>query len=372
MKILYILGQLALYGGEERVSAIKMNYLVDEGYDVTLCTYEQMGRPFVYHVSHKVKHYDLGINYNVEELGGSLYSARCLKMVPEHFRRTKELIEIIQPDIIVVPNFGYEFWFMPFIKGKSKIVREFHGSQYGRLVRPRWKDKLKYIADNISLKKYDAVVLLTPEEKEYFEYKENLYVIPNPTSSCNRKTDLANKRIISAGRIAAVKGFEMFIEIASKVVPLHPDYIFEVYGDGNANYLETLNKLVESRGIQNNFYFRGPCDDIPSKLASSLIYVCTSLTECFPLSLLEAHESGLPIVSFDCPNGPRNIINDGKDGVLISPYSTEDAANAICDLLNNPVKLHEMSKNAINNAERFHVPNIMRMWDKLFNELLKE
>lgn len=97
----------------------------------------------------------------------SLYSFRCLKLVPKHFFRTVSLLKKIKPDVIIVPNFGYEFWFLPLIKGKAMLVREYHDSQYQRKF-----GTIKVCIDDFIQRFYDAVVVLTPKRRTILNIKK--------------------------------------------------------------------------------------------------------------------------------------------------------------------------------------------------------
>lgn len=366
MKILYLTGQLVLHGGIERVTSMKLNYLAEQtDNEAYLCTYEQGSAPFVYEISPKVVYYDLGVNYNVDYTKESLYSLKQLKKVPKHILRTRKLISKINPDIIVVPNFGFEYQFLPFIKQGAKIIREFHDSQYRRSAVPSIKD----IVNNWIQRLYDAVVVLTPQEKDYFIYKKNLVVIPNPIKENQEVSNKKGKTVISVGRIDPVKGFDKLIEIAYRVKQKCPYCNFEIYGAGEENYINSLKKKSEHARVSSILSFMGQTDNVYDKMLQSVIYVCTSKTESFGLTLVEAQECGLPVVSFDCPNGPRNIVHNGVDGFLILQDDVSQAADAIIHLLEDENLRQSMAINARHNAQQFHIVDIMNKWEELFIQL---
>lgn len=366
MKILYLTGQLASHGGIERVTIMKLNYLAETDNEIYLSTYEQLEKPFIYPLSNKVKYVDLAVNYNVDYTKESLYSKRCLKLVWRHIKRTHSLLKEIDPDIIVVPNFGYEYWFLPFIKGRSAIIREYHDSQYNVN-----HTSLKSFIDSYIQRFWDRIVVLTPEEKSYFKYKRNIEIIPNPVMLSDCTSELSAKKVISIGRINKVKGFEKLIEIAILVHKNHPDWIFEVYGDGEVKYVNSLKLQVHLANLDNVVMFKGRTSKVSEKLSDSSIYLCTSETESFGLTLVEAMSVGVPVVSFDCPNGPRNIIHNGLDGFLIKNGSIEDAANAINQIIENDHVRRDLGKNAKDNAARFGIDSIMKRWINLFEKISK-
>lgn len=373
MKILYIVNQLALHGGTERVTALKISELVKRNYDVYLSTYEQCGRPFVYNIPDKIQYVDLGVNYNVDFINRSLYSLRPFMKVPKHIWRTFRLLKNTKPDIIIVPYAAYEFWFIPFIKGSCKIIREYHGSEYKRPL-TRWNDKkiLTNLLDDIVQRKYNRGVVLTPQEKEYFKYDGNLEVIPNPIEESILKTNQNSKSVITIGRIAPVKGYDKFIDLAEMVHKCCPDWTFEIYGGGPDEFVEPLKNQIYEKGLENVVIMKGETNDAYKVLSRASIYVCTSLTESFGLSLVEAMEAGLPVVSFDCPNGPRNIINNGCDGYLVANGDISSMCSKVIQLINDDGLRNQMSINAIKNAKRFHIEKVMDLWCELFSIVLQE
>lgn len=363
MKVLYITGQILQHGGIEKVLAMKLNYWADAGYDVYLSTYEQGGQPFIYPISNKVDYEDIHIDYNVDYSCSSLYSLKYLKLVPKHIYRTYQLIRRIKPDVIIIPNFGYEYWFLPLVKGNATIIREFHDSQY-----KRGMGGLKVKVDDFVQRFYDYIVVLTPQEVSYFKHKSNVAVIPNPIVEATVLSDLSSYRVVTVGRLNRVKRFELFIEVARQVVQVYPDAVFEIWGEGDSVYRCELESLIEKENLGNHVFLRGATSQVDKELSKASMYVCTSSTESFGMTLIEAMESGLPVVSFDCPHGPRNIIHDNEDGFLIPNDSVDKMAQVIVDLLRNRKKLSEMGQKARENATAFHIDNVMKKWLNLFSK----
>ena len=373
MKILYYNNQLALHGGTERVTALKINELVNRGYEVCLLTYEQNGRPFIYPISNKVKYCDLCINYNVTNVDESPYTFGRLMKVPKHIWKTYKYIRKEKPDIVIVPYSLYEFWFVPFIKGRSKIIKEYHDSQF---LKPliKWPDKHIIIEkiDEAIQRLYNRVVVLTPEERKYFKYVDNIEVIPNPLEQSNLKSLQNNKTIITVGRMSPVKQFDKFVEMAEVVHKTYPDWIFKIYGGGHSAFVEPLRRLIIEKGLEDVVFMMGETNEVHKVLSESSVYVCTSANESFGLTLVEALDAALPVVSFDCPNGPRNIIQDGEDGFLVPNGDVTMLSSKVMQLISDDSLRMQMSKNAIKNVKRFRTDNVMKIWCELFDTLLNE
>ena len=104
--------------------------------------------------------------------------------------------------------------------------------------------------------------------------------------------------------------------------------------------------------------------------ADSSIYVMTSHFEGLPMVLLEAQATGLPIVSYACPSGPRDIVTDGKDGYLITPYDQDAFKERLIQLMENASLRQAMGQEAVQSAERFTTEAVMRQWETLFQSLV--
>ena len=86
----------------------------------------------------------------------------------------------------------------------------------------------------------------------------------------------------------------------------------------------------------------------------------------------EAMSCGLPVVAFDCPYGPEEIVTDGEDGFLVKDRDIETFAQRVCHLIENVELRQQMGKKAIQNAQRYSADNIMPKWRELFESLMKQ
>jgi glycosyltransferase involved in cell wall biosynthesis len=372
MTIVYITDQIYLHGGIERVLANKVNYFVKElNYEVHIITTEQKGHPPCYEIDSEVVLHDLAINYNRKK---SYFNPVNFTKIPNHFISLKRKIKAINPNVIVVCNFAFDFYFIPYIYPQITKIKEFHSSRYFDF-KKRLENKslvsnaFNKINDYIE-SKYHYLVLLTPDEKDYYK-SNNLIVIPNAIDVHTGKiANTANsKKVISAGRIAPVKGFEKLILAWGLVVKKHPDWVLEIYGFGERDYVKTLENLISSLNMNNTIILCGSTNDIHEKMLESSMYVMTSETECFPMVLLESMSNGLPIVSFDCPNGPRNIFTNNVDGILVEQNNIEALVKAIMTLIEHPKKRMLFGENGQNNVAKFNTKSVMDCWVNLFNDV---
>ncbi len=141
----------------------------------------------------------------------------------------------------------------------------------------------------------------------------------------------------------------------------------EIYGNGTEK--EKLQEKINNLGLEKSFLLKGVTENIKEKYLASSIYVMSSRYEGMPMVLLEAMAHGLPIVSFECPCGPKDIIKDNEDGYLVSFGNVEQMAKKIEELIINKEKRKFFGKNARKNVERFSQDKIMEKWKKLFEKM---
>lgn len=368
MKIIYYTDQVYLHGGIERVLANKLNYLVNiKDVEVHLITTEQKENTPCYNISEKVIMHDLGINYNREI---SYFHPLNFRKAPRHFVALKKKIKQINPNVVIVCNYAFDFYFIPYIFPKIPKIKEFHSSRHfeykTRIENKSLLKKAYYKLNDYIESKYHFLVLLTDDEKKYYT-SNNTIVIPNAlTNLPNKLAKLDTKTVISAGRVAPVKGFEKLIQSWKLVSKKNPEWKLEIYGEGEVDYVDSLQKLIVQLQLEKKITLCGATNKMEDKMLDSSVYAMSSITECFPMVLLEAKTCGLPIVSFDCPNGPRNIIKNNEDGILVENENIEALAEGIINIIKNPIERKKMGAKAQINVQKFTQDNIMKSWLKLF------
>lgn len=368
MKIVYSTDQVYLHGGIEKMLAQKLNYLVSiHNVEVHLITTEQKEKPYCYPISDKVIHHDLGINYVRTK---SYFSPVNFKKVPKHIKKLKNKLNDIKPNVLIVCNFSFDFYFIPFINSEIKTIKEFHSSRYyyiKELANATVFNKLLFKINNRIEKKYSHIVLLNDDEKKYYS-SNNLEVIPNAICGIKLKSGVERKKIIiAAGRIAKVKQFDHLIKIWNLLYEKFPTWIVHIYGEGDEVLSNELQTIINELEVQN-IYLKGATSSLNKKMQEASIYALTSATECFPMVLLESLANGLPIISYNCPHGPRNIISNNNDGVLVETNNIPNFSKELSDLIKNDEKRTLMEKKAIENIKRFSEQVVMKKWIQLFNE----
>lgn len=184
-----------------------------------------------------------------------------------------------------------------------------------------------------------------------------------PRSSGYRKD---SKRIISAGRFGREKGFDMLVKAFAPVAEKHPDWTLDIYGDGEM--MPVVKKLVRELGLEKNVNLMGMRTDLAQRYGDYAMYVLPSYREGMPLVLLEAKANYLPIVSFDIMTGPREILRDGVDGILVPPYDLQKLGDAMCRLIESEETRLTMAERSQENIHKFDKQTILRQWETLIGE----
>lgn len=361
------------------MTAVKANALADiPGNEVYIVVTDNKSGPVVHELSPKVHLIDLDINYydhNDERSALTNLIVGMAKGIP-HKKALKRVLRQINPDVVVSVGTSEKFMLTSMRKRTWKIIREFHSEKYYRSKHAR--SLLKKVQGKLSDfyefhvvdKKFDRIVVLTEEDKET-NWKDwnNVSFVPNPVSfTCDAPSSLTEKSVISMGRLVPVKNFESLIRAFELVAKRYPDWVLKIYGDGELK--ASLQAQINELGLQDNVMLMGFSSAIDQELKQSSIFAFSSLVEGFALVIVEAMECGLPVVSYQCPCGPKDIITDGKDGFLVPVNDEQMLAERVCSLIEDENLRHQMAQEARVRAQHYHVENIAQRWMDLFNELI--
>lgn len=371
MRILYINDAWAIWGGLERVLIEKMNYLADnEGYEVFSITYCQGTHPFPYPFSPKVVHRDLNVvlhhQYRFHGLKKYYYKYQLEKLL---IQKIKSSVQEIMPDVIVCPRIDLLSYILK-AKGRIPLVYESHSSYKWIDMEKKglvWFFKQRYY--NRLVKKTQMVVALTEGDAlEWRKVTNNVSVIPNVVhlNRSGRYSDCKSKSVIFVGRLCLQKDIHSLLRIWSLVYQRHPDWQLQLFG-AYGEEQETLLSVI--RGMNANIIVHEPTKEIFNCYLESSIFLLTSLYEPFGLVIPEAMSCGLPVVVFDCPYGPADIINDCQDGFLIKNRNISVFAEKVCLLIENPELRKTMGHAGVLSAHRYDASRIMPTWKNLFEHL---
>ncbi len=220
-----------------------------------------------------------------------------------------------------------------------------------------------------------AIVTLTDQDRQLYE--ENLKVrrariitIPNPMGMHEPTVyDSGSKTIVSAGRLTYQKGFDMLVDVAAAVLPQHPDWTWLVLGEGEDH--DKITELTHAKGLDAQLKFPGRTSHLTTYLEKAAFFVMTSRFEGLPMVLLEAKAAQLPLVSFDCETGPREIIENGINGFVVPCFDTASMIEHIDKLIDSPSLRKEFSANSSLGNSKFSPDNIRDQWIELLRTIIK-
>ena len=378
-KIVYCTPALYSAGGTERVVSLKANYFADVlGYDVTIIVTEGKNSNSFFHLSDKVEVINLGLNF--EEIWNVSFIEKVflyLKKQRNYKKLLKSELMRIRPDITIT-TLRREINFIIEINDGSRKIGEQHLSRSNyRRTDPRftnicekfffgwWKNRVVS-----SLTKLDKLVVLTPDAASEWSEVKNIMMIPDPlpikVESCSTRS---SKRVITIGRYSYEKGYDLLLKVWSIVEKKLSDWQLDIFAMGDPTpYVKMMDDLSIDK---KRCHLNSSVVDVEDEYMKSSILVQPSRTEGFGLVIVEAMSCGLPVVSFDCENGPRSIITNGEDGFLIPPFDVEMFANSLMRLMSDDDLRESMGEKGKQNSQRYDIDIVGQQWKQLFDELMQ-
>lgn len=379
LKLVYLTPALYMAGGVERVLTLKANYFAEHfGYDVTIILTEGKGKSPFYPLSDRIKVVNLDIGFE------QLWNCSFLKKIFVYLKKqrqykkalTAELMKLC-PDI-TVSLLRREINFLIGIKDGSKKIGELHVNRLNyRNFEANDTNFIKQLFAKLwmfslvkQLKRLDRFVVLTEEDMLAWPELQNVSVIPDPLSFVpTAQSSLSVKRVIAVGRYVYQKGFDLLLQAWAKIERQCPDWMLVVYGDGDRAPYE---QMMRNLGIDTSrCLLNGPTTDIQREYVNSSLFVFTSRFEGFGMVLVEAMACGLPVVSFACPCGPKDIVRDGEDGFLVENGNIDELVQQLMKLMVDHRLRTAFARHAQQNAQRFNIEQTALRWKSVFESCTK-
>jgi glycosyltransferase involved in cell wall biosynthesis len=163
------------------------------------------------------------------------------------------------------------------------------------------------------------------------------------------------------------KGFDLLVQAYARVAPGHPDWRLRICGGGQER--PAIEALIRALGIEDVVELPGPAADMAGEMARASIFVLSSRYEGLPLILLEAMSAGMGVVSFDCPTGPGDLVDDHRTGLLVPPRDVEALAVAIGEMMDDEDLRRRCGAAAIDTAAEYTMAAVGPRWEALLGEL---
>ena len=370
MRILYVTDALAIWGGIERVLSDKMNYLVREyGHEVYVVTSDQGGNPIPFPLDDRIIVKDLNIRFHQQYYYHGIMRWLKYRELEKLYRnRLASYIKETSPDVISCIRDGCTSAVLD-LRLSIPVIFESHAMYKDvEYENSTFLHRLSIYKGRKKYKRLDKIVTLTQGDADDWKRVCNkTCVIPNVVhlNESGKYSQCNAKRAIFAGRFDLQKDVDSLAKVWTLVQQRHPDWILDVYGNGELKpHFEEM--VLE---MKLNIRVHPAVMDIFDKYIESSMLLMTSLYEPFGLVLVEAMSCGLPVIAFDCPYGPADIIHDGIDGYLVKNRDIEIYAKRVCQLIENEQCRQDFGQAGLLSSQRYKTEIIMPLWDKLFMDI---
>ncbi len=357
MRILFYISTIS-YGGAGRVMSCLANQFASAGDEVAFVTNMREEREYV--LNDSITRYTLS---NGQSGGGIKKNLRFI-------RKTKKICKEFKPDVAIsfLPEPNFRFLLGTFGMGFKKIVSV-------RCDPPReYPTKLLQMAAKTLYRWADGVVFQTPDARDWFgkKIRKNSEIIFNQVDErfFNARFEGERKNIVTAGRIAPIKNHAMLVNAFNQIADKTDENLY-IYGEGRLR--KPLEEQIERLGLQNRVFLPGNTDDIIATVGSARLFVLSSDYEGLPNALLEALAMGVPSISTDCPcGGPRMVMNDGENGLLVPIMDENILAQKMLWALEHPDEMDEMGARAAEKAQMFQPDRVYKMWRDYIEKVLNK
>ncbi|EMN5658631.1 glycosyltransferase family 4 protein [Providencia rettgeri] len=356
-KIVFLIADISCVGGIERVNSLLSNGFINTDYDVEIIS--------LYKTNENINYY-LNKNITVSYINNDSYTGRpgsVLRLIKHllSFRKLNKKLNNTTRNYTIVNSFPMAILAFPaclFSKSRFIVIEHVHAFYYKKPLRT---------LRSLIYKSYDAIVALTEQDKLFYNKKHpNVYKIENPLSfDTEIKADIDSKKIIAVGRLEKQKGFDLLINAYSQIdKKIRSGWTLNIYGQGGEK--EHLQSLIEHYNLGNEVFLHGIVSNISEIYNKHSIFTFSSRFEGFGMVLVEAMNSGLSCISFDCPTGPKDILLNGEVGILIENGNVNKFGLALKNLMMNDELRLNYSKKSIVRSNDFKLDAIIKKWKELF------
>jgi glycosyltransferase involved in cell wall biosynthesis len=368
LKLLFLIHSLSS-GGAERVLSILANYWAEQGWEVTIATMTSSQSDF-YAIDDRIIRHELNLATD---------SSNPVAAMINNVKRVmavRKLLRSTRPDVAIsMMTTANILLALASIGNRQLVTIGSERTHPPNAVRERfWEIARKYTYQWLSV----VVVLSDESAKWLLEHTNARHVttIPNPAVwplpthppiiEPPIKAD-GQYFLLTVGRLSPEKGYDLLIQAFAQMAPQVRHWTLIIVGDGPQR--DELENQIAAVGLNDRIVLAGRCGNLGSWYQSADLYALTSRFEGFPNTVVEAMAHGLPVVSFDCTTGPRDIIRNNIDGVLVTPEDVAQLTTTLRDLMQNHVKREQLAKRAIEVKDRFTLMRVVQQWEDLMSDL---
>jgi glycosyltransferase involved in cell wall biosynthesis len=363
MRLTLIISSLGC-GGAERVMSTMANYWAAKAWKVTLLTVDDGSTSPFYDLDPRINHIPLAIagdSHNaIAGLLNNLNRIRVLRLAVRDsgpqavisFMDKTNILSLLATQGLDIPVIVSER-IDPTMNSIGMIWE-----QLRRLVYPL----------------ADILVVQSKEALDYFppQLRPGARIIPNPVLTPPRNQSppgkLLNKPLLVAvGRLDRQKGFDFLLHSFAQLKDRYREWTLIILGEGPLR--AELELLRNKLGLADRVLLAGRVKNTYQVLRQADIFVMSSRFEGFPNALCEAMACGLPVICTDCRSGPREIITDGVDGLLVPNEDVNALAAAMDQLMGSDAERKRLALSAIEVTRRFALEKVMRVWEETLDSI---
>jgi len=363
VRITFIISSLAS-GGAERVMSMISNYWVDKDRQVTIITLSDKGNGPFYELDKRINYFYLG-----RPVGSETFFIKWPIRIAK-IGKLKVAIKKSNPDIIISFIDRTNILTLFSTRGLKVPVVVAERSDPAKHPISRFENFLRQLIYPFA----DKIIVQTRGAADFFSgpLKKKLVIIPNPVSkpenfAGNEGSLLPRPHIITIGRFSKEKRFDMLIRIFSNIAREYLEWNLVIIGDGPERPF--LQRLCRNLNLEKRVIFLGRQKNVYQFLRNADLFVLCSRYEGFPNALCEAMACGLPVISTDCPSGPRAVIQNGVDGLLADNMDENDLLEKIKHLIDSSDVRKRLGTAARAIIDRFNMEKIMGMWESVVKDL---
>jgi GalNAc-alpha-(1->4)-GalNAc-alpha-(1->3)-diNAcBac-PP-undecaprenol alpha-1,4-N-acetyl-D-galactosaminyltransferase len=343
-------------GGAERVMTNMANHWAAKQWNITLLTFDDGAIPPFYKLDSRVRHIPLAVARQSENIQSALRNS------VNRVWALRRAICDSRPDAVISFMDKTNVATLLATRGSNVPVIASERIDPGRQPIGKLWERLRRVTYTWA----DLIIVQSDAALKYFpaSLQARAQVIPNPVLLPPRYRSskaVNNSLLISVGRLDHQKGFDLLLRAFASVRERHNEWALTILGEGPKR--RELESLKNELGLDECVFLPGRVEDVYQHLAQADLFVMPSRYEGFPNALCEAMSCGLPAISTDCPSGPRDIINDGINGILVANEDVTSLAEAMDRLMGSEVERNRLAERAFEVTSRFALEKIMELWE---------
>lgn len=347
-------------GGAERVLTIIANELFKLGYNVKIIC--KVHQPSFYELEDGIT-----IIYPKTEINYKNFFFRVFTTLNVYLQ-IKNILNSIKPNVVIP--------FSTTTIASTVIISKLLGLKTIACDHLNYRDGgiFRYLIKRYIYPLSDMLTVLTQRDKDEFygNFMNNVVVMPNPLSITPiefiDKDKIKVKQIVAVGNVSRWhhKGFDILITLFKEFLSYESDWNLIIVGGGDGTY---LNNLITNFSLEDRVTLLGSSTNITEQLNKSSIFALTSRKEGLPMVLIEAMSQGLACIAFDCYSGPRDILTNETDGLLIEDQNTEEFLKGIIRLTREPELRLKLGRAAVATSKKYSKDIITNKWVELLENL---